>query len=181
MLKRFHSVIVGMLVAALIVSPMMGYAQSPAGSSAVAAKPKPDLDYVTPEAVAGVVAYPRAVLTAPQLELMPVEVLSAAGKKELGIDPVEIEQALVIAEPPAGGPPGVAIVLKMTEPIGSGRILAPLWERTTEGTLNGKTYRKAKGPMDVSIFQADEKTLIVGTDALLQKMVAAHAAPPKAS
>ena len=48
---------------------------------------------------------------------------------------------------------------------------------TVEDTLDGKAYRKGKGPMNPSIYQADERTLIVGTDAMLRKIVAAHAAP----
>ena len=54
--------------------------------------------YVTPETVAAAVAFPRRVLTAPEMEMLPVEVLSALGKKELGIDPVEIEQVMVIVD-----------------------------------------------------------------------------------
>ena len=48
---------------------------------------------------------------------------------------------------------------------------------TVEDTLGGKTYRKSREPLNPSIYQADERTLIVGTDAMLRKVVATHAAP----
>ena len=60
MLKKYHNAIVCMLVVVMIYSPSMVCAQSPTDSADVAAKPKPDLDYITPQAVAGVVVYPRA-------------------------------------------------------------------------------------------------------------------------
>ena len=178
MLKKYHNLIAWTLVFTLISSPAMVRAQAPEEpASTAAAKPKLDLDYITPDAVAGVALYPRAVLTSAAFQDMPIEVLSAAGKKMFGIDPAQIDQAIAIAEPPTAGPPGGVVILRMTAPIGSDRVLAPLWGQTTEDTLDGKTYRKGKGPFDPSIFQADEKTLIVGTDALLRKVVAVHAAP----
>jgi prepilin-type processing-associated H-X9-DG protein len=43
--------------------------------------------------------------------------------------------------------------------------------------LDGKTYRRGMTPMDASIFRADDRTLLVGTDALLHKVLSNHAAP----
>jgi prepilin-type processing-associated H-X9-DG protein len=84
---------------------------------------------------------------------------------------------LLIAEPPQAGPPGAAIVLRMASPLGPGAILGPLQQRTTEAELEGKTYRKGQSPMDPSIFLADDRTLIVGTDDLLRKILANRANP----
>jgi len=168
----------------MTVSPSMVCAQQPtvvgiatAGQADAENSAKLDLGYVTPDAVAAVAIFPKRVLTSPQMEMLPTEVLSALGKKELGIDPVEVEQALLIAEPPQAGPPGVAVVLSMASPIGPGKILAQLEKRTTEAELEGKTYRKGQTPMDPSIFQPDDRTLIVGSDDLLRKMVANRANP----
>jgi prepilin-type processing-associated H-X9-DG protein len=167
-----------MLVALMAVPPSRLYSQPPASPATdTAGKPKPDLGYVTPDATAAMIAYPRHVLTAPEMEMLPIEVLSAAAKKELGIDPVEIEQVILIAEPPAGGPFQAALVLHFTSPIGEGKILAPLWDCTIAAELDGKSYRRGKGPMDPSIFSPDPRTLLVGTDDLLRRMVANHANP----
>ena len=95
----------------------------------------------------------------------------------LGLDPVEIEQAIAVAEMPAAGLPGAAVILKMARPISGSEVLPMLTAMTVEGTLDGKTYRKGKGAMNPSIYQADERTLIVGTDAMLRKVAAAHASP----
>ena len=163
MCRTHRAAIVWILIATMTFSPTLVYAQPPviAQQAPAAAKAKIDLGYVTPDTCAAVVLYPRHVLTAANMEMLPVEVLSAAGKKELGIDPVEIEQAMAIAEPPQGGPPAAAVVLRMATPLGQGKILGPLWDKTADGQLNGKTYRQAKGPMDFSIFQSDDRTLLV--------------------
>ncbi len=189
MFRKYQSVISWTLAVTMTVSPSMVHSQEPVaarqatteqattGPTTAANSAKLDLAYVTPETVAAVVAFPRRVLTAPEMELLPIEVLSALGKKELGIDPVEIEQAILIAEPPQAGPPGAAVVLHMASPLGPGKILMPLQARTTEAELQGKTYRKGQTPMDPSIFLADDRTLIVGTDDLLRKMLANQANP----
>src|SRR5580704_17317992 len=59
-----------------------------------------DLSYVTAKAFAGVYARIGRVLTSPQVEMFPIEVFAAVGKKELGIDPNDVESVLVLVEPP---------------------------------------------------------------------------------
>jgi prepilin-type processing-associated H-X9-DG protein len=180
MMRRKHRAAVAwLLVIVMAMSPSMVYAQQPA---AAVGKPaggglKLDLGYVTPETVAAVVVHPRRVLTSPEMEMLPTEVLSAAGKKELGIDPVEIEQILLIAEPPQAGPPQAGIVVRLASPLGAGEILPQLLGGTREAELQGKTYRQGAGPMGFSVFRAEERTLIVAHDGLLRKMVANHAQP----
>ena len=179
---KHRGTIAWVLIATMTFSPAMVYAQPPGAGRQTPAegKAKIDLGYVTPETVAAVVAYPRHVLTAPEMEMLPIEVIAAAGKKALGIDPIEIEQILAIAELPKtlqAGPPPAAIVLRMSAPLPEGQILAPLWQRTAEAQLDGKTYRRAIGPMDFSIFRPDDRTLLVANDDLLRKMLTNHAGP----
>lgn len=179
MYRNMRGTIAWMLVLVMTLSPLMAYAQPPAAAQQppVQASAKIDLGYVTPETAAAVVLFPRRVLTAPEAELLPLEVLAAVGKRDLGFDPLEIEQILAIAEPPTFGPPGVAVVARLAGPLPEGKILGKLWDRTTESTSAGKTYRKAAGPMDLSICRIDDRTLLVGTDAMLSKVLANHAAP----
>ena len=177
MYRKPQCAIAWVLIAAMTVSPSMVYAQPPTVEAPRAEKPKLDMGYITPGSVAAVSLYPQSVLTSPELELLPTEVLSALGMKELGIDPLHIEHALAIAEPPTAGPPQVGIVLRFSQPLAQGKILGRLWEQTAPADLDGKSYRQGKGPMGLSIFQPDPRTLVVATDELLRKMVANHAAP----
>ena len=184
MFRNYQAVISWTLAVTMTVSPTMvvrnsrSLSETPRqGKQRRRSAAKLDLGFVTPDTVAAALAFPRRVLTAPEMEMLPVEVLSALGKQQLGIDPVEIEQALLIAEPPLAGPPGAAAVLRMASPLGSGPILMPLQQRTTAAELQGKTYRKGQTPMDPSIFLADDRTLIVGTDDLVRKILANRANP----
>ena len=169
-----------LLVLVMAVSPTMGCRQQPAAPKPSGGKPaeKLDLSYLTPGAALVVVAHPRRVLTAPEMEMLPIEVLSAAGKKELGIDPLDVEQVMLIVEPPQGAsPPGAGAVLRLSRPYKEDKILPLLMERTVDAELDGKAYRRGKGPMDASIYMPDERTLILATDGILRKMVANKSKP----
>lgn len=181
MLFRCHRAAVAwLLVGLMVLTPALSYAQPPAASqpSAAGGKSAVDLGYVTPETLAAVLLHPRRVLTAPENEMLPIEVISAAGIKELGVDPLDIEQLLVIAEPPQEGPPQVAAVLRLAKPLAQAEVFAPLWEQTAEAELDGKKYRQAQNPLALSIFRPDERTLILAHDPLLRKLLRQHAQPP---
>ena len=76
--------------------------------------------------MAGAIIYPQSALKrSPVAQYLPLEIISAAGKAYLGFDPVEIEQAVAVAELPAGGMPGGAVVLKMASPV-SGKDVLPM-------------------------------------------------------
>ena len=129
MYRRHRRAISWLLAVTMTLSPSATYCQPPPSSSETpattpttettattpatavpaapaAAKPDLDLGYVTPETMSAVVVYPRHVLTSPEMELMPLEVLTAWGVKELGIDPLQVESIMAIAEPPQVGAAG---------------------------------------------------------------------------
>jgi len=177
--ERHWKLIAWLLVGTMSLAARAGYAQAPAEKSAAkpAAQAKVDVGYITPKTAAVVVAHPRRVLTSPEMELLPTEVLTAAGVKAAGIDPLQIEQVLVIVEPPQTIGPVVdgAFVLRMTSPVDVQKVFPSL--QTEEAQLSGKAYRKGRTPADLSLFQPDDRTLILGTDDVLHRMMANHAKP----
>ncbi|MGO8688376.1 MAG: hypothetical protein ACLQLG_01965 [Thermoguttaceae bacterium] len=136
-----------------------------------------DLGYITPDTVAAVVAYPRYVLSHPAMEMLPVEVITALGERDFGIDPIQVEQLLAISEPPQSGPPGGLVVLRLAAPVAEDKLHAPAWDHTVEAQFGGKTYRRGAGMTDVSIFRADDHTVLIGTDPLLRKALNNHSSP----
>jgi len=138
---------------------------------------KVDLSYVTPAAFAAAIVHPRRVLTAPEMQMMPIEVLSAAGKKELGLDPLDVEQAVLFVEPPAQGPPGYGIVLHLAKSYDLSNFILPSNVPLTKSQLEGRTYQQSRIPSLPSFYMPDDQTLIMATDAVLKKMLANHKTP----
>ncbi len=203
MRRSSRAVICWMLVGAMIDAPLLGTVDAPwlgpPGSTAAAAerqggpKARPaapraaktvpaqaaklDLGFVTPDAVAAVVAHPRRVLTAPESEMLPIEIITAAGKKEAGFDPVQVEQAIIVIELPQTGEPQVGWLLRFAALVDEKGLLLPLKQNTVKDEFEGKSYDRAKSAADASIFLPDHRTVLLGHDALVRKMVKNHAAP----
>lgn len=142
-----------------------------AGAQERSASDELDLSYVTPGAVAAVVAYPGRVLKAPEMEMLPHEVLTAIGKRDLGFEPADVDEIMVVAEV-AGGPPLVAAVLRFAKPYQIDGLLPEVAAELTKGELGGKTYLESANPMEPSMFMPDERTLLFGMGPMIEKMVA---------
>ncbi len=136
-----------------------------------------DFSYIPANALAAIVAWPRDVLTSPQMELMPIEVLSAVGLRDFGIDPLDIEQLIVSALPPGPAEPGFAGVALLAKPYQLDDLRGQLVDGTEPGELDGKPCLKGRGPMAPWVFMPDAQTLMVGQEAALRAVLASHAEP----
>ncbi len=171
---RVRKGIVWGLAALMAAGPSLGYAQEKTNPAAAR---KLDVSYITPGAVAALVAHPRRVLTAPEMEMLPVEVLSAMGKQTLGIDPLDVEQVLAIVEPPEQGPPGYGVVFRLAKPFQLQALKLPPYLPLVNTQLEGRLYRQSQQPLLPSFFMPDEQTLLVANDAFLKKMLANRKSP----
>jgi hypothetical protein len=107
-----------------------------------------DLSYISNDAIAAVVLHPRRVLTSPDLEMLPIEVIVAAGQQYVGIDPTEVEQAIGILGMAglAGGEPGLGAILRFAKPYDQQAVLARLGQQTEEATHAGKNIGAPRYP-----------------------------------
>ena len=136
------------------------------------------IGYIPPTATAAVIVHPRRVLTAPESELLPLEVISAAGKKEFGLDPLEIEWAVGMVEVAGAGPPQVGLILRSASPLDDSQLFASLKRDTEKVTLDGRPYYRSGNPLlTPSIFLPDDHSVIVAQEAMLQKMLKNHQDP----
>ncbi len=168
MMRRSQRLICWLLVLTTIFYPCGVYAQDKSSTATGAAV---ELNYITPNAVVAAVAHPRRVLAAPEMEMMPIEVISAAAQKELGIEPLDVDQVLLVAEPPVAGPPGFGLVVQFVKPYQLEAIKVPGNIPLENANINGRLYRRSASPMGPSMYMPDDRTLIVATEAMLQGML----------
>ncbi len=151
-----------LLALTMFYSPVLAYA-NPAEVSGTA---EADLSYLPPGAMMAVVGYPRRSLTAPEAEMMPIEILSAAGKQQFGVDPLDIESVLFVVLPPGETEPGFGAVLRLARPYSLDDLK---WE--------GQPYRRGMHPGAPDLLMPDDRTLLVGQATVLRQMLASHAKP----
>ena len=127
----------------------------------------PDLRYVLPEAAVVAVAQPRALLTSKALDLLPRELFSAGSVQQTGLDVMDIEQLVVFATPPAGGPPAYGVIARFRKDI-------PLPTAPGEAVdIEGRPGLQFPGPGAPLVTHADSKTLIVAPQTAIAPMLTA--------
>lgn len=132
-----------------------------------------DTKLIPSSAIAAVFLHPKAILEDPTMELMPRELLSALGKRELGIDPCEIESAMVLMDNVGDDqrPPGFSVTIRFSsEQTLSDNIL----ERTEKDELRGKPiYRTGSSEYEPVIYLPNDKTIVFGMESFIKKMLSA--------
>ncbi len=135
---------------------------------------KLDLAFIPDDAVAALVAHPRRMLTSPQASLWPTEVFSALGKKEVGFDPLELEQVIGVAGlPQGGGPPPVGAILRFRQPVNAVSMSEKIVPDGTDEKVEGRSARLATSKFEPSIVFADERTVLIANPQDLSWMLAA--------
>jgi hypothetical protein len=142
---------------------------------------KPALDFIAPDFTAAVVVRPQRFLRSPLLAGLPQDQLLSDLIKQSGIDPRQLKEATLLAEPFAGGnvaffPAGI---LRFADPVDGKQLLDKALQGVSEQTLAGKQYYRSTSPqhqlagVPVCGHVADERTLVLAPETTLKKMLAA--------
>lgn len=130
-----------------------------------------DLAYVTPQAAAILAMRPRQLLTSNIVQMLPVEVASAAGLKYLGCDPVDVEEVVAFVEPPLAGPPEFGVAIHLVQPFDTAKLPQPILAQLQPGELADRPYLQNTNPMLPSLLMPDDQTLLVGRDATIRRLL----------
>lgn len=147
--------------------PIHATAQVPAADPEALLRQLAD-QFVPAEAQVASFAAPRSIVTRPGMEMLPHEVITAAGTKGLGFDPLTIDVALtcviVSDTQPLGG-----MVLHTIEALPKSGLLPEV--RTEAATVSGKSFQRAQSALEASHYRVDDHTLIVAMQPMLEKML----------
>lgn len=141
-----------------------------------------DTSYVAPTAIAIIAFRPAQVLSDPLAEMLPSEVLSAAGGQYLGFDPAGVEEVVAFIGQfnmlqPATTEYGVSV--KFAAPFRAASISRGIRAHAQLSELAGKRYLQSKAPVPFlpSFYGPDNRTLVVAPDATLRRLVESQGQP----
>lgn len=135
---------------------------------------KIDISYVSRQAIAIATLRPQQVLRSPATQAMPVEVASAAGLKYLGLDPADVDEVVVFAEPPLPGAPQYGVILHLAKPFALAGIGADFRAHTQPAELVGQTYLRSTQLALPSFYMPDDRTLLAMPDVTLRRVLSAQ-------
>ncbi len=129
-----------------------------------------DTEFVPDDAFAGLAIFPKSLAEDPDFDLLPREILTAWGKKELGFDPMLIKQATFVLNKMEQFDqlPQWAAILHFEEMQG---LAGGLINRLEEKKVGGKVVFSGKSQGTPSFLIYDEATMFVGDEALFDEMI----------
>ncbi len=130
------------------------------------------------ETIAAVSAWPKQMSTRARMTMLPLEVLSAAGLEQLGVDPLQIERldALVGMPGPAG--PQFGMIVQFAQEFSVEQINPQLLDANGPQTEGNFTFLSDQSGQ-LAIHQLDPTTVLVGTKIFVKQMVATRQSPGK--
>jgi hypothetical protein len=129
-------------------------------------------DYIPEPAIAAAFLSPADVLSSPDWELMPVEVIRAAGMQHVGLDPMHVKRAqLVVGMPTPNGPTG-GLVLELTQDYDFSALTPEVVQAFEKADASGMTIWESKMVPTVRIHQPDARTMVIATGGYLEPMLA---------
>lgn len=120
-------------------------------------------EYVPGQTLASISVWPARLATSQAMQLAPLEVLTAAGLENVGIDPLKIERIdLLIGMPGMMGPQFGALI-QSTEAFDLNDLSAEMLDGNGVVDENGFEYVRLRGPQELIVHAVDAKTAILGT------------------
>lgn len=155
----------------LVAISVLFYPFSSVMAQTPGAKPVIDDAYLTQQTVVAAVLRPHQVLTNPNLQMLPVEIAAAAGEKYVGMDPAKIGRAIAVVEPPFGQTPLYAVFLQASEAFDLGKLSPEITQHTQPGEIGGREGLVSAHPALPCFLVLNEKTLVAGSQAMLEKLM----------
>lgn len=162
--NRNHVVLAGILVLVVAMAVDRANAQSAGKFSS---------KYIPDDAIVAGFVSPSELLSSPDWELAPIEVIQAAGLQYVGVDPLEIENVKVVVGMPGPAGPQAGAAIEFSKDVAI-RELNPMILREFEAKeVQGLSIFESRRPPIVQLHQPDARTILIGSGGYLEKMLAA--------
>lgn len=129
--------------------------------------------------IAIISAWPRKLASKQRMQLAPLEVITAAGIEQIGVDPLKIERFdFMLGMPGIQGPVGGALI-QFSEPVRMDQFNPQLFDGAGLQNENDLEFQRLQAPFETIVHLLDDQTLIVGTAAFARQMIAPGGQPSR--
>ena len=134
-----------------------------------------DLSHVTAEFFGAIIVHPQQVTHSRLLASLPLDTMLAGFSG--GVDPRQVERLMFLMGPPSdpksADPFMPAAVLQFADPVNAREVLAKMWVDVEPCSIAGKDClrQKTESPDRPVAFQRDERTIVIGAEGTLHRMI----------
>lgn len=129
--------------------------------------------HVPDDAVAVVFLSPSEILSSPDWELMPVEVIRAAGIEQLGVDPIDVDTVKMVFAAPGPEGPRMGAVVRFVTDFKISDVRPALLSELDQREIEGLAVYEGRGLETVRFHQLDARTVIVSMGGYLKPLLEA--------
>ena len=151
----------------------MIFAQENAGNNFAATAAR----YLPDEAIGTISLWPAKTSKLPRFRLAPLEVATAAGLEQVGIDPLKIQRLDIMFAFPGPAGPQFGAALQMDAPVNVAGLNPQLFEDGLQDDKGFKYIQVAGVPQEIVIHSAAPTVLLIGTKIFVKRMAAIRHQP----
>jgi len=147
-------------------------------------------EFIASDFCAAIVVHPGRLIKSPAAEALPLEAAqgmaaggSGAAKAAAVLDPKKVRRAVILIDPTpiADSPVSVGVILQFEEDINAMALLSQQYQDIRSVEFEGKKYLSSssagQGDVPGAAYVAGPRTLLMGPEPTLKKMLAAEDAP----
>ncbi|MCA9140749.1 MAG: DUF1559 domain-containing protein [Planctomycetales bacterium] len=123
------------------------------------------------DAIVAAFLSPSEILTSPEWELMPIEVLRAAGTQHVGIDPIHVDEVKIVVGMPGPEGPQAGAVIHFSQDYLIENLNPMILREFEPGQVDGVTVYSSRRPPMIRVHQPDPRTIVVSSGGYLKKML----------
>jgi hypothetical protein len=176
---RFALVAVWCSLPCVLASAQNTSAQNPSPQNPSPQNPSPQnaaklsSKHIPDDGVVAAFLSPAKLMSSPDWELMPVEVIQAAGKEYVGIDPLHIEEAKVVVGLPGQGVPRFAVILSLSQDYAISDLNQKILNEFESGERDGLAVYTSYNQPQITLHQPNSRSLVISGGGYLQSVLAA--------
>ncbi len=131
------------------------------------------VQHVPQQTIASVSLWPKQIAAGSRMRMLPMEVLSAAGLENVGIDPLLLDRVDVLVGLPGPAGPQFGALIHSSQELSLKQIRSEILDE--QGLLDdgGFQYVQLRGPEEIIVHQLDSQTALLGTKIFVGQMVKA--------
>ncbi|EMI20179.1 protein containing DUF1559 [Rhodopirellula maiorica SM1] len=129
--------------------------------------------YIPDDAIAAVFMPVNQILSDPEMEMFPIEIIQAQLNENVGIDPLHIINVKVIVGFPGPAGPQIGAVIELSEDYNIDDLNENLFRSTEPQEMDGYSVYSLDGPPGTVLHRKDARTLLISMGGYLRAMLEA--------
>ena len=128
-------------------------------------------EHIPDDAIVAVFLSPSKIMSSPEWELMPTEVIQAAGIEYVGIDPMDIDDVQVVVGMPGPAGPQAGAVIRFSKDYKISDLNPKISSELEQQEVEGISVYRSQQPPVIQLHQPDARSLFVCGGGYLKPML----------